>query len=117
MSFLQGWGPIADLSFRQLTLRTFALFLLFSCRRISDLLLLDVGDDFCLISESSAVFQLRFGLKQDRPGHASPPIRFSLAPDEALFAMHCVIAQHLLIFAQSQRSSLPLFLLIKQPLG
>lgn len=64
-----------------------ALFLLFSCRRFSDLLLLDSGPDFCVISDSSVAFQLCFSLKQDRPSHASPPICFLLAPDEVLGPM------------------------------
>lgn len=46
------------------------------------------GEEFFVVSDSSVVFQLRFGLKQDRPGHASPPICFALAPDETLCLVH-----------------------------
>lgn len=84
LSHLREWGPLMELSLRQLTLRTFALFLPFSCGRISDLLLLDVGEEFCVCSDSSMVSQLCFGLKHNRPGHISPPIRFTLALDEIL---------------------------------
>lgn len=64
LDHLASWGPLADLDLKHLTWHTFALILLFSCRHISNVLLLGVDEPFCIISEESLVFQLGYGLKQ-----------------------------------------------------
>ena len=72
MTFLKDWGLPRDLSFRRLTWKLAFLVAVFSARRMADLPLLRVTDDFLQISASAAAFQPAFGAKQDRPGHQNP---------------------------------------------
>lgn len=64
-----------------------------SCWRISDLLLWMWGR-ISVLSDSSAIFQLTFGLNQYCPGHAFPPIRCSVAPDESLCPVYHALRYH-----------------------
>lgn len=48
-TFLRSWSTINGLSLRQLTQRTFALILIFSCRRISNMLLLGRLPPLCIL--------------------------------------------------------------------
>ena len=61
-------------------------------RRVSDLTLLDIGQGHMAMSQSKVVFQLKFGLKQARPGHSSPVVSFSVNPDPKLCAFHHIQA-------------------------
>lgn len=74
LTFLQSWDPTMSLSLCQLSHGTFALFLILSCHCISNLLLLDMRDEFYF--NSSVVFQLHSSLDQDRLRHSMPPICF-----------------------------------------
>lgn len=81
---LISWGPIASLFATRLSWRSFALVLLFSCRRIGDLVFLGSEEPFLVSKDNSVILQLGFGLKQARPSHCSPTITLSRAADEAL---------------------------------
>lgn len=50
---LRAWGPIQDLSLHQLSHRTLALILIFSCHRISDLKLLGCSPGACYLTLQS----------------------------------------------------------------
>jgi hypothetical protein len=66
-----------------------------------------------VVTDRSVVFQPRFGLKQDRPGHRSPPIRFSLSPHAEL----CPV-RHLAAYLEAtatRRSSPVLFVTTTPP--
>lgn len=84
LNLLRSWGLIYSLSFPQLSWRSFALTLIFSCHCISNISLLGVDEPFLSLREESAVLQVGFRLKQVHPGHVSPLIHFLKAPDVAL---------------------------------
>lgn len=86
---------------------TFALVVLFSCHGISDLSLLGVEEPLCILSEESVVLQVGFGLKQAWPGHSSPVIQLSSAPDEELCPLRHV--KSYLQIIETLRSSKSLF--------
>lgn len=113
LQFLKSWGPIADLSLFQLSHRTSALLLILSCRRISDLKLSGWGEPWCVISKNSIVLQCGFGLKQARPNHRSPLLRFSQAPDEELCSVRHV--REYLVCTEQLSSSAAFFLTTVPP--
>lgn len=84
LDFLETWGAINDLPFNCLSWRTFALLLIFSCRRIGYLIFMGIDPPFMVLSEDSATLKLGFGLKQSRPNHCSPAVHSSVALDECL---------------------------------
>ena len=86
LQLLSGWDPPQDLDLLKLSHKTVTLVALESMRRISDLTLLDIGEGHMARSQDKIVFQLKFGLKQNRPGHSSPVVAFSRKQDPALCA-------------------------------
>ena len=86
LQLLSTWDPPQDLDLLKLSHKTVTLVALESMRRISDLTLLDIGEGHMARSQDRIVFQLKFGLKQDRPGHSSPVIAFSRKQEPALCA-------------------------------
>lgn len=53
LNFLRGWGLTSSLSLRHLLQCSFAVVLIFSCRRISDLCLLGCKEPFCVVTPST----------------------------------------------------------------
>lgn len=104
---LNSWGPIASLSATRLSWRTFALILLFSCRRIGDLVFLGSEEPFLVLRDDSVSLQLGCGLKQARPSHRSPVITLIKAPDESLCPVRHIRAY--IDFTAPLRSSRSLF--------
>lgn len=100
---------------RQLSHHMFALVLIFSCHRISDLTCLSVDPPFCVQSRDSFTLQFGPGLKQDRPHHVSPPLRLIRAPDEALCPVRHLLEY--LSYTQPLRSSRSLFVTTTPPHG
>lgn len=58
---LYSWENMNELSFPQLSWRTFSLILIFSCHRISNLSLLGVDAPFLSLNEVSVLLQVGFG--------------------------------------------------------
>lgn len=92
LDHLKSLGPIESLPVRSLTHRTFALLLIYSCWRISNLMCLSVDPAFCSVSNNSLTLQFGPGLKQDRINHMCPPIQLEQALDEALCPVHHLTA-------------------------
>lgn len=112
---LRSWGAIDSLSFAQLSWRTFALILIFSCRRVADLAFLSIDDPFMVLHEELVSFQLCFGLKESRPSHRYPAIQLLLALEESLCPVCHVHAY--LVFTAPLRSSRSFFITTMPPHG
>jgi hypothetical protein len=72
LTCIKDWGLPQALTLRRLTWKLAFLVAVFSARRMADLPLLKITNDFLQVSAGSAVFQPAFGAKQDRPGHQNP---------------------------------------------
>jgi len=86
LQLLSEWDPPQELDLLKLSHKTVTLVALESKRRISDLTLMDIGEGHMARTPDRLVFQLKFGLKQNRPGHTSPVVSFSKGQDPALCA-------------------------------
>jgi len=84
LQYLSSWPPPRQLSLQELSHKTVTLVALSSMRRISDLTLLNISQGHMALSQDKIVFQLKFGLKQERPGHTSPVITFDKITDHTL---------------------------------
>lgn len=112
---LRSWGSMDPLSLSQLSWRTFALVLIFSCRRVADLVFLGIDDPFMVMHDQSVSFQLGFGLKQSCPSHRSSMIQLSLAPEESLCPVRHIHAY--MDVTAPLRSSRSLFITTTPPHG
>ena len=72
LTCIKDWGLPQALTLRRLTWKLAFLVAVFSARRMADLPLLKITNDFLQVSAGSAIFQPAFGAKQDRPGHQNP---------------------------------------------
>jgi len=86
LQLLSSWNSPQQLSLPELSQKTVVLVALESMRRVSDLTLMDIGEGHMARSPHKLIFQLKFGLKQARPGHSSPVVSFSQGPDSKLCA-------------------------------
>lgn len=116
LEHLKQWGPVQTLDFTQLTHRTLALVALASIRRIDDLTLLDISKGHMAITQTTAVFQLKFGLKQARPNHTSPVIKL-LATDEEPHLCPVAHIRRYIADTAELRSSSRLFVTTTPPHG
>jgi len=87
LQHLMSWDAPQDLDLPLLSQKTVMLVALESMRRISDLCLLDISEGHMASSQNKIVFQLKFGLKQDRPNHSSPVVEFKASSVSQLCAL------------------------------
>jgi len=84
LAYVRDWGFPGDLNLRQLSWKLAFIIAVFSARRMADLTLFRITPTYLQRSRDSAVFQLAFGAKQDRPGHSNPLVVLRAFTDKRL---------------------------------
>ena len=115
LNTIRAWGPTHQLDLGQLARRSLTLVALASIKRLSDLTLLDTAPGHMVLSSNRAVFQLRFGAKQARPGHTPPVVTLEQVTDPILCPVDHI--RQYLQRTEGTRSSSALFVTMTPPHG